>query len=198
MRAVTGPSTGARYPPSVTTRRLTVALATLAVPVLALSLTGCFNGPNATTQMQATMNSGQGVAARVGDILVNNATLVLGPEGSKSATLIMSISDQGSAGDRLTGVDIAGIPADITDGTAKVDGVDVVAQATRPIGYALAGTSYWVNSYGFDKQVSTWVPVRLYFATAGFVDISVLVVPASGIYEGIAPTPVMLQAASAS
>lgn len=156
--------------------------------MLALSLSGCFAGQNATTNYQATMNSGQGTSGQVGDIKVNNATLVLGPAGSKSVTLIMSISNQGQSEDALTKVDIGDSETTFTaGGTTPATEIAVAAQQTLPIGYTNA--TAWVNSYQFEQPVSTWVPVRLAFKNAGVVDMRVLVVEASGIYSGIAPMP---------
>ena len=182
----------------VTSRRLHLVLAAVAVPVLALSLTGCFNGQNATTNYQATMNSGQGSSGQIGDIKINNATLVLGPEGSKSVTLIMSISDQGTTGDSLIAVNIGDQAATFTSGTTTpATEIAIAAQQTLPIGYSTADT--WVNSYAFEQPVSTWVPVRFAFKNAGMVEVKVLVVEASGIYTGIAPNPATLpQGATAS
>lgn len=164
-----------------------MAMIALALPAVALTLTGCFNGPNATTNYQATKNSGQGVSGQVGPIKINNATLVLGPDGSKSATLIMSVTNQGQEADELKEVRVNGTPAVLTDGSAQVAPVEVKAQGTLGFGYETAAN--WANSYDFEAPVSTWVPVTVAFAKAGTVELKVLTVGASGIYTGIAPAP---------
>ena len=82
------------------TRQTKVISAALLVGALVPGLAGCWGGPAASTQVQATQNTGNGTQAFVGDIRVENATLILGPEGSSSATLTMSIVAPGE-GDRL-------------------------------------------------------------------------------------------------
>jgi len=153
------------------------ALVLLASPVL----TGCFSGKGATTNMQATMNSGNGVSAQAGEIKVENATLVMGPEGSNAATLTSRIVNTGPAADRLVYATVNGVPADITGG-----GVDLNPGASVSFGF---DSDTWINAYAFEAATSTYVPVQLGFADAGLVSMSVLTVPPVGYYEGIAPNP---------
>lgn len=155
----------------------TAALVVLAVP----ALTGCFNGPGATTTMQATMNSGNGVEATQGAINVDGATLVLGPEGSGTATLTTRITNAGLEPDALTYASINGIPAYVTDGVGEL-----LPGGSISFGFE---SEAWINSYDLDVPASTYVPVELGFEKAGLVSISVLTVPAAGYYEGIAPNP---------
>lgn len=161
-------------------RRASALLATgllLASPVL----TGCFSGKAATTTVQSTMNSGNGTDANVGDLAIENATIVLGPEGSGSATLIGSVFNNGAQDDMLVDVTINGTPAVVTPGAEKIP-----AGSNATYGY---DSMKFINSYTFDAEPSAYVPVTLQFANAGVVEMSVLSVPATGIYEGIAPTP---------
>ena len=51
--------------------------------------------------------------------------------------------------------------------------------------------------YDLDVPVSTYVPVELGFEKAGLVKLSLLTVPPTGYYEGIAPNPPTNAAASA-
>jgi len=156
------------------------ALATLVV-IASPVLTGCFSGKGATTNMQATMNSGNGVSGNAGEVKVENATLVLGPEGSSSATLTTRIVNAGPVPDRLVSATVNGQPADITGG-----GIDLTPGASISFGFE---SDTWINSYDLDAVVSTYVPVQLAFAEAGIVSMSVLTVPPVGYYEGIAPNP---------
>jgi hypothetical protein len=149
----------------------------LATPALA----GCFSGAQATTNMQATMNSGNGVSAQAGAIKIENATLVLGPEGSKTATLTTRLVNIGPTKDLLVYATINGQPATITG-----DKVELAPGASVSFGYK---GDHWINSYSFDKPVSTYVPVELGFQDAGLVKLSVLSVLPVGYYEGIAPNP---------
>ena len=165
------------------TPRARLALVALSVPVLVLSLAGCFNGQQATTNVQATQASGDGVSGRAGNMLVNNATLVLGPAGSKSATLIMTISNVGTADDSLERVAIAG-----AQGTLVPAQIPVAPNSSASFGYV--GAAHSVNTAGFETAASVYVPVTLTFKTSGTLTLSVLTVNADGIYSGITPGPV--------
>jgi hypothetical protein len=162
-------------------KRIHAALAAALVAVCTPALTGCFNGPDATTTAQATMNSGNGVNATAGAIHVENATLVQGPEGSGSATLVTRLVNTGQEPDALTYVTINGIPAYMTEGSGTL----------LPGGAVSFGfeSESWINSYDFDAAAATYVPIQLGFEKAGLVDMSVLAVPPIGYYEGIVPTP---------
>jgi hypothetical protein len=153
------------------------ALVVLAVPALA----GCFNGQAATTTTQATMNSGNGVEATQGAINIDGAVLVLGPEGSGTATLTTRVVNAGLEPDALTFVSINGIPAYVTEGAGELP-----AGASISFGYE---SDAWINSYDLDVPPSTYVPVQIGFEKAGLVTLSLLTVPPAGYYEGIAPNP---------
>lgn len=162
-------------------KRINAALVAALVVVTAPALTGCFNGQGATTTTQATMNSGNGVDATAGAVHIENATLVLGPEGSGSATLTTRLINTGQEPDALTYATINGLPAYITDGAG-----DLLPGGAASFGFE---SDAWINAYEFDAGVATYVPVQLGFQNAGLVDMSVLIVPPAGYYEGIAPTP---------
>lgn len=159
-----------------------IPVAAIAILLVATpALTGCFNGRGATTTMQASMNSGNGVAAQAGEIKVENATLVLGPENANSATLTARIVNIGPVADRLVYATVNGSPADITAG-----GVDLEPGASISFGF---DSDTWINAYALDAAVSTYVPVQLGFADAGILSMSVLTVPPTGYYAGISPNP---------
>ena len=161
-------------------RRTAVLLTGLALVATPL-LSACYSGFGATTTMQASMNSGNGTQAQAGPIRIENATLVMGPEGSRTGTLIASMVNGAADPDRLVGVTIGGRPAFITPG------LDILAfNELVDFGY---DSRHWINTYDLDAAVSTYVPVQLQFERAGSVDFTVLTVPPTGIYEGIAPNP---------
>jgi len=162
-------------------KRIHAALAAALVVVSAPALTGCFNGKQATTSAQATMNSGNGVAATAGPIHIEAATLVLGPEGSGTATLTTRVVNTGLEPDALTYATINTHPAYITDGAGDL-------QPGGAISFGFQSDA-WINAYDFDGTAATYVPIQLGFEKAGLVDMSVLVVPPAGYYEGIVPTP---------
>jgi len=156
----------------------------LSLPALALSLTGCFNGQQATTNVQATQVSGDGVSGEVGAMKVNNATLVLGPTDSKSATLIMTISNVGTADDSLVSVSVAGTRSNL------VPSAEILVKPNSSASFGYVGAAYSANAAGFETSASTYVTVTLTFKTAGTLTLSVLTVTADGIYAGITPGPV--------
>lgn len=146
----------------------------------ALTLTGCFNGPGATTTMAASQPIGNGVNAALGDIRVDGVTLVAGPEGSQSATLIMRVTNSGREADNLLVAVVNGLPAAITGGAVGISPGDSLS-----FGYQ---SDLYVDSVPFTAPVGTFVPVALQFERSGIAELDVLVVPATGFYEGIAPS----------
>lgn len=168
---------GDRVTSSIIVRRLAIAaVAMAAIPLLA----GCWQGQGASTTMQASMNSGNGTQANVGAIRIENATVVRGEDGT--ASLIMSVFNQGVEPDTLTSVTINGAPATVAPtpilpGTFQAFGYGVEGQP--PTNVALVT--------GLDVATSSYVPVTLVFQTAGQLDISVLTVPPVGYYEGLLP-----------
>lgn len=131
--------------------------------------------------MQAGQATGNGVQAQAGLLRVENATLVTGPEGSRSATLMMRIINQGTEPDRLLAATIDGVRASITGET-----VDLLPGTSVSFAYE---SDLWVNSYEFDAAQSAFVDVTLVFEKAGDATMQVLTVPPLSFYEGIAPNP---------
>jgi hypothetical protein len=162
-------------------KRTHVAAVAAMVLLVVPATTGCFSGLKATTTMQATMNSGNGVDATQPPIHIEAATLVLGPEGSKSGTLTTRLVNTGLEADRLTYATINGAIANITEGAG-----DLPAGGSVSFGFE---SDAWINAYELDVPVATYVPVELGFEKAGLVKMSVLAVPPVGYYEGIAPNP---------
>lgn len=160
-------------------RRLAVAAL---IPGLVLTMSGCYSGFGATTNMQVTQNTGNGVRATLGPILIDNATLVRGPEGSASATLLMGITNRGEEADQLVSVTIDGTPATFEPAGA----VDLLPTKTLLFGF---NSPLYVNTYSLEAAPSAYVPVRLTFARAGVLDISVMTVSPDGIYAGVTPSP---------
>lgn len=152
---------------------------TALVAVGALALTGCFSGPRATTSVQATQPTGNGAQAQVGQMRIENATVVTGAPGT--ATLLTRIVNQGTESDVLLGVQIEGVPAYITGGS-----VEMLPGASVSFGY---NSDLWINDYSFDAEPSSFVEVAVQFEKAGIATLQALTVPPAGFYEGIAPNP---------
>ncbi len=164
------------------------ALATLVV-LATPALTGCFNGQDATTTTQSSMNSGNGVEALQGDIHIENATLVLGPEGSGSVTLIVRFVNTGPEADALTYATINGTPAEIIVADDSADGGSAELPPGSSVGFGYDGGSRISLLSGFDVPAANYVTVELGFRTSGLATLQVLTVPPTGYYEGITPTP---------
>ena len=163
------------------TRRSATALLISGLLASTLVLTGCYNGMGAITNLQSGQLTGNGVQAQVGNVRAENLTIVAGPEGSASATLITVIVNGDPEADTLLGVTIDGVPAYITG-----DVIEFLPGQSISFGFE---SDRWINSYQFDADMSTYVPVTLQFERAGIAEVDVLVVPAEGFYEGIEPVP---------
>lgn len=152
----------------------------LAAALLALSpaLAGCYNGLQAATTIQATQPTGNGVQVIAGDINVDNATVVLGPEGTNTATLLTRMYNSGAEADTILGVTINGLPATISGDTV------IAAQASVPFGYP--ADAQRINVVG-ELPVSTFVPVQILFDRAGLIEMDVLTVTPTGFYADVTP-----------
>lgn len=123
------------------------------VALLVPGLTGCFNGIDASTNVQATTAPGTGVQATIGTLSIDNATLVTG-EGP-TGTLLMRIANFGPIGDRLVQAQINGQPAEIVGTT-----VEIPANDSIPFGWE---SVHYVNTIALNVGPSTYVPVTLQF-----------------------------------
>lgn len=177
-------------------RRSSIALAAIALVALPV-LSGCWSGKEATTNMQASMNTGNGVEAEIGTMEVVNVTLVKG-EGAGPAQLIGTIVNNGTTEDFVDSVEVDGKTITFRPALTPIFGGNSVA-----FGYQDAVVKAPVR--GVKPEVSTYVPVTFNFRNAGQLKISVLTVPATGFYAGITNTvtlsdllPAATPAASAS
>ncbi len=132
------------------------------------------------------MNAGNGIEQSIGDLDVENATIVLGPEGSNSATVLASIVDVAGKGDRLIGATINGKPAQIFANGALAQSLDVKPNSSVQLGW---GAPNYINTYELSVPISSYVPVELAFERNGILKMSLLTVAPVGQYEGIAPSP---------
>lgn len=185
------PITDVHAPRSSGRRIATIIAVPLLTVALSGSLSGCYSGFGATTNMQATQNTGNGVRATIGAMLIDTATIIRGPAGTTSGTLVVAISNRGKEEDQLLDVTIGGVPATLQPAGAV---------AVPPNGIVRFGfnADRWINTYVLDAPVSGYVPVTMTFAKAGILEISVLTVEPTGYYAGITPNPASPPAAPAS
>ncbi len=157
-------------------RRSTIALSVLAIAAVP-ALSGCWSGADATTTMQASMNTGDGAQTQIGDIKILNATLVVGDPGT-DAMLIGTLVNVGVTPDAVNAIEVAG--KQVTPVPAFSE---LTAGSSVAFGYVDAEIKVPVS--GLDAAVSSYVPVSFQFQNAGNTTLRVLTVPAVGQYEGI-------------
>ena len=169
-------------------RRLAAGLAAVLVAAVPL-LSGCFSGQGASTNTQSLTPSGDGASTTVGDLTLQNFTLVKldGPD----ALLIGSVFNNGTVADTLLDVRVDGHAADIPDLVATIE-----PQSYRSFGYGGLGANGAVEGSApvsapafydsvFTGLVGTYVPLEITFENAGLVKMDVLVVPPTGYYAEV-------------
>ncbi len=159
------------------TRLRSVALAATGLSLLGLSLAGCYSGQGAATNVQVTQPSGNGNVMKVGQLVVDNATAVQDEAGN--ATVLMRITNQGNESDTLIAAMLADLPATITSGSVEIGPGESISFAWDAINF--------VNLAGLNAPMSSYVPLGLQFANAGITGTDIMIVPPTGIYEGIKP-----------
>ncbi|MFZ8926265.1 MAG: hypothetical protein ACO3JT_03680 [Candidatus Nanopelagicales bacterium] len=163
-------------------RNRLVRNAALAVTVVAVTplLAGCWQGFNASTTMQNSMNSGNGTQEIVGSLRVENATIVRNDAGR--ASLVMAVFNQGDAPDTLAAVTIDGQPIE----TAAVT-IDPGTFATFGYGAEGAPAENFLLLDPIATPAGSYSPVTLTFTTNGITEFTSLVVPDVGYYAGYVP-----------
>jgi len=147
------------------------------------ALSGCWQGFGASTTMQNSMNSGNGTQVTVGELRVENATLVRGDDGTGS--LIMSVFNKGAEGDDLVGVAVNGQQLDLT----SLESTTIEPGSFHTYGYGAEGqaaTGYLLIS-PLDVEPGSYATVTLAFGKSGVTEFESIVVPPVGYYEGLIP-----------
>ena len=157
------------------TRLRQVGLAAAGLSLLSLGLTGCYNGQDATTNVQATQPSGNGNVLKAGQIVVDNATAVQDEAGN--ATVLMRITNQGNEADTLIAAVLANLPATITPDSIEIG-------PGQSISFAWESTNY-VSVDGLNAPMSSYVQFGLQFLNAGITSTNIMIVPPVGMYAGI-------------
>jgi hypothetical protein len=164
-------------------RRTAAAVAVAAVAVVPLS--ACAIGFEAATTTQRP--SGNGANADVGSIQMRGITLVDGPDGSRTGTVVMALVNAGDEADTLTSVRMVQPP----NGTAAIVGA-ATAGGTLP----LPRSSRVLVGYNSDVHVdisdllltpTQFTEIEFTFQRAGRVTVPVMSVLPTGVYAGITP-----------
>lgn len=149
------------------------ATAALAVAVLSvLPTAGCYQGFDDTVNTQGP--SGNGTDFEVGDLLVQDTTMVVDPENPRAGNLIMTIVNDGETDDALVSASLASGARGATEGPVGVP----AGQATKTA----------VAFLGVAEPAGSYTTVTLTFGKAGSSTAEVLVVPAVGYYAEYRPT----------
>lgn len=153
----------------------------LAATALTLVVTGCGAGFDAGTTVQKTVSAGAYGAAE--SIAAQNVVLVRG-EG-ETASLIATFVNSAPTDDVLTAVIVNDPrPSAITSTTGGA--IPIPARSTTKVGFD-GGERVLLE--GFNPPASAFVPVLLSFEVAGDIPLDVLIVPPTGSFAGLGPTP---------
>ncbi len=157
--------------------RVAVAVAVSLLAVLPTA--GCYQGFDNTVNTQGPTGNGTDFLVG-GDIKVQDATLVTGPEGASGvASLVMTIINEGELPDAL--VKVSTEPP--TTSSLKSP-IGLKPGAAVQVGGAATDT---VVLTGLKITPGSYATVTLSFERAGSETRSVAVVPAVGYYEGYGP-----------
>lgn len=156
-------------------------------------LTGCFNGLQATTTVQATQPTGSGAYVSVGDVRVQNvllvASIVEGVEANtgelvlaESVALIGRVFNDGESEDVITDITIGGAPAALMVPPSGPNPLAIAPRGSVPLTYPAGGPQIFAQT---PVAMSTYVPVQMFFERAGLVEFEALVVARSGPYADV-------------
>ncbi len=157
--------------------RLRTIVTPLLIAALAISLTGCGAGSNASTRLITKVTDGQEAEIKNdgNDISLRNFLLIAQPDGS--AVVVGTVINEGANEDALLGLSANGIQA-IYGGTSAVS----QNQTIRFEGDSANAKAVVV---GANLKPGAHAQLTLFFGNAGEVTLDVLVRAPEGIYEGI-------------
>ena len=157
--------------------RLRTIVTPLIIAALAISLTGCGAGPNATTRLTKKVTDGQEAEIKkdANKIILRNFVLVALQDGS--AVVVGTVINRGENEDALLAIAIPGIQAQIT-GTSTIAPNGVIT-------FEGDITNVKAVIPGANLKPGTHIDLSLFFGNAGEITLDVLVQKPEGIYEGI-------------
>jgi len=157
--------------------RLRTIVTQVAIAALALSLTGCGAGSNASTRLIKKVTNGQEaeIVKDGNNIALRNFVLVTQPDGS--AVVVGTVINRGANDDALLGLAISGIQANFS-------GVSTISQ-NQTIRFEGETTNAKAVLVGANLKAGAHTNLSLFFGNAGEVTFDVLVQNPEGIYAGI-------------
>ena len=157
--------------------RLRTIVTPLIIAALAISLTGCGAGPNATTRLTKKVTDGQEAEIKkdANKIVLRNFVLVALQDGS--AVVVGTVINRGENEDALLAIAIPGIQAQIT-GTSTIapNGVITFEGDIANVKAVIPGANL---------KPGTHTDLSLFFGNAGEITLDVLIQKPEGIYAGI-------------
>jgi len=157
--------------------RLRIIVTPLIIAALAISLTGCGAGPNATTRLTKKVTDGQEAEIKkdANKIILRNFVLVALQDGS--AVVVGTVINRGENEDALLAIAIPGIQAQIT-GTSTIapNGVITFEGDIANVKAVIPGANL---------KPGTHTDLSLFFGNAGEITLDVLIQKPEGIYAGI-------------
>ena len=138
-----------------------------------LFLTGCAAGGNAPTRLIKQVTDG--VEKDIGDLKIRNVKIIALPDGS--GTLIGFIVNHSDEVDQLVAITVGGQRADFLS--------DVQLLKNKPMFFEGDSANAKAKIAALGVKPGYRVPVVLYFAKSGKVELDALVVANTGIYSSI-------------
>ena len=145
----------------------------LAFLLTSIGLTSCAAGRNAETRLIKQVTDG--VERDLEDLKLRNVKVVALPDGS--GTLIAFIVNYSESPDQLVGITINGQVADYQ--------TEVLLEKNKPMYFEGDNANAKAKATTLNQIAGARVPVVFYFAKAGKVELSALVVKNEGIYSSI-------------
>ena len=145
----------------------------LALLLTSFGLTSCAAGGKAETRLIKQVTDG--VERDVQDLKLRNVKVVGLPDGS--GTLIAFIVNHNDSPDQLVGITINGQPAEYQS--------EVILEKNKPMYFEGESANAKAKVAILNEISGNRVPVVFYFAKAGKVELSALVVKNEGIYSSI-------------
>ncbi len=155
-------------------------LSLFAVSSVLVLLSACASGPNAITNTQGPVGSGDNT--KIGNIYVQNVVIVKGE--ANTGTVVATISNSGNVEDQLVNVLVEN-PAPKAIIFNPTNEISIPAKSFINLGFNTE--SPHVDLIEFSPRQSSFVKIKFVFKEAGIVDQTVLVVPNEGIYTNSNP-----------
>jgi hypothetical protein len=152
-------------------------VSSLVIAALALSLTGCGAGSNASTRLISKVTDGAegSINKDDNDISLRNFLLVAQPDGS--AVIVGTVINEGSNDDALLGLSAAG-------NQAVFGGVSTISQ-NQTIRFEGESANAKAVIVGANLKPGAHTQLSLFFGNAGEITLNVLVRAQEGIYAEI-------------